>query len=741
MGEFVNQINLSDITVAIVDDKTYRITLYWTLNGGMPCSYKGTYFLILYENAIEKERQSFADTQGQHYIFADFSVTDISELHHIQLAVPEEQGGVASDKAKLILDRCTEVRGTSEQGTFDIFWKTQTFGAPYLLCTFSTSRGVCNQYYINPRAGYFRLVNAEYTPGDTIDITLKLTDKNKVSGPASPLLHFYTEAPVLLEADLTREAGLAEEPSSAKEDRTRLSLLFRSAYEDLTGGKLCLASDGVSVTAYTIDSFSKKEDGIWEAKTVIPYASLSFEALTQCTVSLNLSSGQGREAESRFSSPQNCLALEVPSLEIESVNHSEIRFLASAGRVTPPPAGYELSDGRLISGSRFSLPYDRKLSLRVRARYNREELAGKGPWSNTVTSFSPGFYLEKTDNGSVLKFYHAAFDEPSVTYTFTEELFLTPPSAPVESGSIRLAPTGSGGYTMSISCESPVSRTEYADFLSKVSDRNTAQITPYGFYRLCDAFLRLAPHLITDTAYLLCALEQEYHTADLRPGMVLNLSTALYQPQYDPQVSNTAGFSAMHSQSIPLSLSSDAAFLDFDRYVGIMAECMSASTLPGEPSKIIYASGVADLAAPAARQPYYRMLYPSSLVREYNMESPYPSDNIVLLAADSYSSILSACETLKKNPAAINNLPVPLIIFKGRSTLSLHIPVLFNGQKTTVPAGSTLQNILQQNGIFAPDNASLFRRSADGREMPVYLNLAEELPEITLISGDRIEAG
>lgn len=90
---------------------------------------------------------------------------------------------------------------------------------------------------------------------------------------------------------------------------------------------------------------------------------------------------------------------------------------------------------------------------------------------------------------------------------------------------------------------------------------------------------------------------------------------------------------------------------------------------------------------PSARQPYYRILYPEKLTHDYAVETPYPSDNVVLLTADNYGAILEASDAVAQNRAAINNLPLTVVIFKGRSTLSLHMPVEFNGRCLSVPVG------------------------------------------------------
>lgn len=752
MSNIVNQIHLSAIQAAAVEKGSYSAALSWELNGGLPCDYKGDYEITLFESFIKKDTKTVTDTQGIHSASVTYTGLDPLKSYQITISVPQSQGGIASEKVKFIIGSFTDLKGIFHGEVFDLYWKTDTALYPSACCTMTCSNGVSNLYYPCAAAGYFRFSSIDFAPGDTIQITLSLilsssvnmknepnSDESLSFGPVSSPLVFYASPISLLSAELS---------DRQEKNVSRLKLTLAWAYEKLEKVRVSFRAAAHETAVLSPCAVTKQEDGSWLVDQEIPYTVISFETLSQCTASCTALEGDAKKqeplAESHVEGTGSFLPLAAPVIQIRELTSQCITVSAKQASADYLPMGYELyqeNHTATLCTSRFTLPYNRDLSLYLRPRYDLDGVPRRGVKSNTLTSFLEGYYPAFVTVGKssvnetlpCLQLYQSSFTETEVTCLFTEELFSPQLTESITAGSLTLE-VSDAGYTLRIANGAVLSMTDYKTLIEAIR----TDATPYGFYRICDAILRLASQLASDTCALLCAFDPKQRTADLRPGLILNLSTGVYQPQYDQKIPNTAGFSAMYSSSFPVSISKDGSFLTFDRYAGAIAEQFHLPASPNDATNIIYASGMMDLLQPAVRMPYYRLLYPSALTHSYPMELPYPSDNMVLLAADSYGALLTACDAIAANPAAINTLSIPVVIFKGRSALSLSLPVFFNGQRLSVPVGSTLQDVFQQQGIYHTEGFRLLRRSPDGRELPVFVQFAKDPLEIVLISGDKI---
>lgn len=720
MSDIVNQIDITSVNLSRKENGDYSIHLSWSVNGGYSCGYQGDYILTLYEDCITKDSKTFQDSAAANEVTVEFSGIKLGKKYHIDLGIPESAGGVKSGQEKLIIDYITDISGKLNGNVFEIYWKMTTKNSPVLKCSMVCSNGIHNTYYPNSAVGYYQFSSHDFTPEDTVDITLALTDKDKVTGPVSPVLHFCGSPLFILSAELT------------KGERTSgLKMTLQSKEDSLAKVKLYCKAEQNLLAELPDVPVTKQQDGTFLLDTAIPDTVISYETLSMCSV---YAAALWETAESCLLSGDSMLPLTAPMLRVEEITGEKIRVSVENSNVHYPPMGYELPDGSLLWGAEYTADYDRAFSMCLRPRYDRKGCSRRGTASNTVTSFLPGYYPRKDEEGrEYLRFYQGAFTEEVLCHVFTEELFSTHLEESIEQGVLLLEPLEKG-YRLTVHAAAPLVREDYIKFVDQIKDK----ICPYGFYSLCDVLLRLSPQLSGDTAYFQCAFLPERGTADLRPGLILNLATAVYQPQYDPKIASAAGFSAMYSNSYPVTMKKQGTYLEFDCYAGAIAEYMNYSRISNGASNVVFASGILDMLQPAVRQPYYRILYPEKLTHDYSTETPYPSDNMVILTADSYGAILAAGNAVYENRAAINNLPIPLVIFKGRSTLSLHMPVNDNGQSLSVPVGTTVHDILQRQGICGGREFELYRRGDDGREYPVFVKFAENPEDIVLISGDKI---
>ena len=142
---------------------------------------------------------------------------------------------------------------------------------------------------------------------------------------------------------------------------------------------------------------------------------------------------------------------------------------------------------------------------------------------------------------------------------------------------------------------------------------------------------------------------------------------------------------------------------------------------------------------PSLHQPYYRVLFPLSLEPSLPTEDPYLAENTVIMTSESYGEILDACRAIKDNPLNINTLNIPLIIFRGRSALSLSAPVEINGNLHYVPVGCSVKQALRMHGYGYSASVKIKREDDESIPRPIFAGRNEDLGNLTLISGDRLE--
>jgi len=304
-------------------------------------------------------------------------------------------------------------------------------------------------------------------------------------------------------------------------------------------------------------------------------------------------------------------------------------------------------------------------------------------------------------------------------------------------------------YTLTVATDRPLARETLDAFLKELStnrepgaegESGTANpVTPEGFFLLSDAVWRMCRCGTGDVCYLSGRYKPEERFCDLIPGSLLRVETASYMPQYNPRMENSAGFVLTNAVEYQAALSDNRRYIEFNAFVGGVARHAGDPARADGTGNVVYASGIVDFVRTEFRRPYFRVLYPASSPASCGSESPYPADNVVLMASASYDEILDNCDKIRENPGWINSLATPLMIFRGRSTVAVEIPVLFNGQVRNVPFGISLFGFFQQLGISKPEEYRLYRRNAEQRYCPVLADSLLPLLEIMLVCGDRIE--
>ena len=717
----VNQIDIESLKAVKEDESKYTIQLLWNLNGGSGDRYTGAYIIVLYENGEQKASENFTDTMGTQMANVTFDGLTYGKKYSVSVAVPQEQGGAASHQEDVVIDSFTNVSGCYNGEFFEIFWDMTSQSALQGVCRITYSTGATEYYTVIPSSGYVRLTPFLPAPESYVELSFWGKQGDISEGPESETVRFDASGIKVCTADLTRT-----------EKGTRLSCGFQAAYADLERVDMILEQAGeqlLKIPAVKAEP-QKGKTGSYVCAADILNDQLAFEKLREANVRIVSVRGSGRSA---VRAQGDTLPLRMPVLNVTDIDSACYYCSIVWEESEYQPVCFELSDGRIVWGKEFTVPYTQNKQLSVCARYDIDRTERRGPMSESVQLFLPGYYPCVSEDGSAQLVYREnspTGENVSILISDDimgncEEDFTTEHMTLIK---------GNHGYTLTVSAKSVLAREDLDAFVDQVKDK----VPPYGFYRLRDMILRCAGYRLTDAAYFSCSMEADKRTADLCPGMGMQLTTAVYMPQYHPSTATMSGFAVTSSECYPIIMRKDRQYLEFDCYAGMIANYMSEDSVGSPDGSTVYVSNVADLLRPNLRQPYYRVLYPGYFVAATNMESPYASDNIVILAADSYNKIQTACNAIAENPAAIRNLSIPVILFRGRSNLSLRNRIQIGEEQVYVPVGTTLDDIVQMWNLNDVKNMKMFRRDHNGIKKPVFLGFSDVSEGIVLINGDII---
>ena len=708
MSIIISQITIESTSVAWVDNGKYKVSLTWKINGNPAISCLGDYDICLSDGTGEIETQTAVNADNSATVTFE-KLTDDGN-YTVKVRAPQERGGVESPEADLIIDHFKGFSGSYDGASLSLAWEWEDVKLKDIsgTCTIRANNGYSCAYEIFP--GSERAVLA--VACGRMFTAQAYSKKYAAEGPTSDVLTFYTAPPFITDAEITNgDSG------------TGIAVRFTSEHDDIETVSLVLRMNGEKVYESKPVKVAKADSG-YSVIVNVDSAELTRGEIDKCTVSCAYINGSAKSILCGDGS-------EMP-LARPSVSAVDIQGGKAVMRISYPEnaatRGFELSDGSVVSGNNYTVDLSAQTPA-IRPRFDRNGTVRRGVSSEAVPGFIPGYYV----SGGGLVYRGTDFSEAAVIHTWNEELFKNPPAKTIESGTLSLA-HGDNGYTLTIGNEQNLSLDDYRGFIDKIKD----SITPFGFFALNDVILRIAPQAFDDTPYLLCAHSPSERTADIRPGLRLTANTAVYMPQYNPDTENVEGFVSTNSAGWNFVLNSDGSFLEPDLFIGQMAKYMNNGSL-NSATKVIFASGVADFMRPSLHQPYYRVLFPLSLEPSLPTEDPYLAENTMIMTSESYGEILDACRTIKDDPLNINTLNIPLIIFRGRSALSLSVPVQINGNLYYVPVGCSVKQALRMHGYGYSASVKIKREDDEGIPRPVFAGKNEGLGNLTLISGDRLE--
>lgn len=719
----INQIDLFRVEVTQITEKEVSVRLQWKLEADETGLYMGTYIIKWY-GSIEDTRE-FTDKSGRCSAEVTFGrQTEKSggdPLYRISVGLPEGQGGIISGQAAVPIGMFQDISGYYDGNDITLSWRDTSPWGRRGICMVEYADGTQYFYDINPQSGICRICPPLPVKDTSIQAVLYETGGGISTGLRSAAQRFDTTGLCILEAELTEKGNAAD-----------ISLEIYSVYHDLTQAIAWLEKGGEEIYGTGPVALSPEDgkEGYYTCTAEIRYSDIGREFLGQCLVGIQQLHGNAR---SRIPQAGMCIPLQAPQICVDRVAPDAFGCSLHLEDASCLATGFLVS-GNQIPQQSFSLDFKtfQDKELAVRTLYNRGGRRRMGP-SAGIKLFCRGYYPQEDTDGSLQMVYRGgAYTEDRVSCVIPAGV-IGPSGKETGDGPITLKKDGAD-YKLEADTKEAMRREDFDKFILGLRDT----MSVYGFYFVRECLMKMMRYAQGDAAYFYCSMDEQRRWADVLPGMGLEVAASVYMPQYRTNAGNTTGFSASDTRIYPVSLERGGKYLELDPFAAKMAQYMAVSGTGKRDSSIYYVSGGMDLLHPMLRQPYYRVLYPGHFTSALDSENPYPSQNFVLLAADSYQKMQSACDAIAGNPACINNPGIPVVIFRGRSSLSLRIPVLVNGERRMMPLRSVLGDVLRLYGRNGTQGVTMFRQTAEGGEAPVYLPFAGHPEDIMLLAGDRI---
>lgn len=711
-----------------------KLEFQWELNDGQGYVEDNLIYVcqLIADGVAEGDAEEFCDEDAEQYYSRDFTPKDGVRNYSFQISLKEQS--MASDTCSLVLCSFHDFSGVYQDGRFYFQWKTSGNYASGGCCTVKDQNGkhilelpvVVSKE--NAISGYL-----DYVPEGKLSAVLVASDGERCEGPDSTQLDFYIKGIDIHEASIT-------DTQSTGSVSKKLEL--KIAYEE-TGGqnvRVVLAKNGRQIYCSDALEVAKSVDNDKEAvlSLEIPCSKVRYTVLTQSIVSCYYCKNG---AESIVGSEQSELSLAIPKVFPQSVGSICSAKVSIDSQIDP--VGFELSGNNTLVEEEGECSD----TFMARARYDAADgTVRRGPSSSNA--FPECFYAD----GDNIYYKGQSYSESSQSLSLSKDYFQQKITQTIEKGGLKLAYDDQNDeYMLTINTETAISTEDYQSFLSLVMTGTDGEGTkseesqgegittstgdklmPKGFYQLCETILRAGAYKKSDTAMFQCRYSPENRTADVVPGLVLKMETAVYIPQYSKSFDNGAGLAWMNTEEVEVYFGN--GLLEFDHFASGMLK-HSSTSMTANAGEVVYSGGLMDLMRGQVRQPYYRILYPDT-IPDPDTLSKFPNKNVALLAAGEYGSILDACSSISREPSAINYLSIPVILFHGRGMASLMTQVDINGVSCCIPVGATLEQVLAGRGIATLSGVKLFRPNLEGKELRVYGDLNGIMP----LQGDRIEA-
>lgn len=252
------------------------------------------------------------------------------------------------------------------------------------------------------------------------------------------------------------------------------------------------------------------------------------------------------------------------------------------------PAGYELAGNPQLISEEGSCTAE----FTARARYDTSTgILRKGPVSGNA--FPECFYADE-ENIYYKKDASKAEQRMCIPAAFFQE---TPQEVREEGMSLLPPDEKNRDCTLVLKAGIPLQADACQSFMKKLA--KAGNLSPQGYYKICEIILRTGGYAKADTAFFQCRYQPHERCVDVFPGMVFRVETAVYLPQYDAKIKKAAGFAWMNTSETEVYFSTARSgstgrdgVLEWNSCVSGMLGTMNEGLSAGG-TEVIYAAGIA----------------------------------------------------------------------------------------------------------------------------------------------------
>lgn len=349
-----------------------------------------------------------------------------------------------------------------------------------------------------------------------------------------------------------------------------------------------------------------------------------------------------------------------------------------------------------------------------------------GPKSDGKNPVKPGlYYSTEAANAPALKPANSMLPvQPFETRCLLPELYQTPPALLPSVGPFALKSlTGAGNmkYYLAFTPSNPVWKfdaapfrssiaVDYVNFLTALEGKLKEQdpqtigvLLPGAVQDVMQAIAGCIPQTFIESLYYSHGFSATWRYVDLRPGMRLQVEYESWQyiSAQAPTYSNGYSFNGTIQYDISRFMTASG---EHSTVLNVFLSSLEGLAIPAPtgsgPGPIDGGGGGIDTLFTGFAQPFLRIFYPTSFKKPCEVGSTYPRDNVMILAAASWSTLNNITDKITQGLAIpAFGTDYALFYLRGRNTLTPLIKVSVNGYPTWLPVGTTLAQALSQHGV------------------------------------------
>jgi hypothetical protein len=361
----------------------------------------------------------------------------------------------------------------------------------------------------------------------------------------------------------------------------------------------------------------------------------------------------------------------------------------------------------------------------------------------TCDGFERGYY---PNNGTLVHLNTASETSGNTVYTFKEtKLWYTVTTADISvqiAGKITVVyDKDSRTTTVTVVNPAAITASDFEAFLSDLTNSEKANVTPLGYYKLREIVSRAAAYVPASHGdFIALGIDKDkilsgsdgYCSAELLPGFILGVqaSDLIYQPEASLKL--IQGFTPSYRTDYLITAESDENGL-----VTLVLDKNLRKTIKfwgADNSNKTVLGGDLDFFKSNALKSYAKITAPKTVLDSDVITSKQIAmENFMsILFSDDYAELISDIKG--------ESVPTETFAFRMRAAVTTNIRAEFCSKTLTVPAGTSLSDIAQMNGINESGLNTLrfYRRDAEGILCRVFADLTQ-FTGLQLMPGDVIK--